>query len=205
MKNSIIIVIFLLLSITVNAQKNELLAAFESSYINEQNRQPSKALENLKEVYESFETNYELNLRLGWLSYITENNNDSEKYYAKAMQLKPLALDAIYGYILPLLVEKKYNDVIRFAEKALTISQNDSRAEYYIGLANYYKKKYIEAEKHLEKAINRYPFDLDINLILGWTKFALGKKNEAKVLFQVAQRHSPNSEVVKSAIELINK
>lgn len=205
MKNSIIIVIFLLLSITVNAQKNELLAAFESSYINEQNRQPSKALENLKEVYESFETNYELNLRLGWLSYITENNNDSEKYYAKAMELKPLALDAIYGYILPLLVEKKYNDVIRFAEKALTISQNDSRAEYYIGLANYYKKKYIEAEKHLEKAINRYPFDLDINLILGWTKFALGKKNEAKVLFQVAQRHSPNSEVVKSAIELINK
>lgn len=205
MKNSFIIIIFLLVSIHSNAQKNELLTAFESSYIYEQNKQASKAIEELKKVYENFESNYELNLRLGWLSYITENQSDSELYYMKAMQLKPLALDAIYGYIQPLLVEKKYDAVIRYSEKALTIAQNDSRAEYFIGLANYYKKKYIKAEKYLEKAINKYPFDLDINLILGWTKFALGKKNEAKVLFQVAQRHSPNNEAVKTAMELIRK
>jgi hypothetical protein len=41
--------------------------------------------------------------------------------------------------------------------------------------------------------------------MLGWAKFALGKKNEAKALFQVAQRHSPNSAAVKTAIDLINK
>ena len=205
MKKIIITVTFLLVSIIINAQKDELLIAFENSYTNEHNQELNKALENLEDVYENYETNYELNLRLGWLSYLTENNNDSEKYYSTAMKLKPLALDAIYGHILPLLQQEKYNDVISLAEKALTVAPNDSRAEYYIGLANYYKKDYIKAENYLEKAINKYPFDLDINLILGWTKYALGKKNEAKVLFQVAQRHSPNNATVKSAIGLINK
>ncbi len=66
-------------------------------------------------------------------------------------------------------------------------------------------KSYLKSEKYLEKAINKYPFDLDINLILGWTKLALGKKNEAKTLFLVAQRNSPNNKRVKTAIELINK
>lgn len=65
---------------------------------------------------------------------------------------------------------------------------NDSRAEYYLGLANYYQKDYLKSERYLEKAINQDPFDVDLNLMLGWTKSALGKKNEAKVLFQVAQR-----------------
>ena len=121
------------------------------------------------------------------------------------MELKPLALEAIYGKILPLIGQEKYNSVIKLSEKALTIAPNDSKAEYFIGLANYHKKNYLKSEKYLEKAINKYPFDLDINLILGWTKFALGKKNEAKSLFQVAQRNSPNNERVKMAIELINK
>lgn len=205
MKKIIITVTFLLVSIIINAQKDELLIAFESSYTNENNQEFNKALENLNDVYENYETNYELNLRLGWLNYLTENHNDSEKYYATAMKLKPLALDAIYGHILPLLQQEKYNEVISLSEKALTVAPNDSRAEYYIGLANYYKKDYLKAEKYLEKAINKYPFDLDINLMLGWTKFAMGKKNEAKVLFKVAQRHSPNNTAVKSAIELINK
>lgn len=205
MKKIILTVTFLLVSIIINAQKDELLIAFESSYTNEYNLDYNKAIKNLSDVYNDNETNYELNLRLGWLNYLVENHNDSEKYYATAMKLKPLALDAIYGHILPLLQQEKYNDVISLAEKALTIAPNDSRAEYYIGLAYYYKKDYLKSEKYLEKAINKYPFDLDINLMLGWTKFALGKKNEAKVLFKVAQRHSPNNASVKSAIELINK
>ena len=53
--------------------------------------------------------------------------------------------------------------------------------------------------------LSKQYFDLHLNLMLGWTKFALGKKNEAKALFQIAERHSPNNIRVKTAIELINK
>lgn len=190
---------------TINAQKNELLNAFEQSQINEKNHDYAKAAYDLESIYLKYMSNYEVNLRLGWLKNSSGDLKESENYYTKAIELKPLALEAIYGKILPLLGQEKYNSVIKLSEKALAIAPNDSKAEYFIGLANYHKKNYLKSEKYLEKAINKYPFDLDINLMLGWTKFALGKKNEAKSLFQVAQRNSPNNERVKMAIELINK
>ena len=205
MKNIILSSAFLCITFLVSAQKDNLVAAFEKSYTNEYNLEYTKAVNDLESVYKENNSNYELNLRLGWLYYLSGNLIESEKYYTNAMGLKPLALEAIYGKILPMLGQEKYNLVLEVAKKAISIAPNDSKAEYYIGLAHYYKKEYLKAEKFLEKAINKYPFDLDINLMLGWTKFALGKKNEAKVLFQVAQRNSPNNVAVKSAIELINK
>jgi len=190
---------------SINAQKNELQMAFVNSYANEKNKEYAKAAYDLEIIYLNHMSNYEINLRLGWLKNSSGDLKDSENYYSKAMALKPLALEAIYGKILPMIGQEKYNKVIQLSEKALSITPNDSKAEYFIGLANYYKKSYLKSEKYLEKAINKYPFDLDINLMLGWTKFALGKKNEAKSLFLIAQRNSPNNKRVKKAIDLINK
>ncbi len=206
MKNTILTSSLLLFfTLGINAQNNKLLKAFEQSYSHEKNMEFTKAAHDLEVIYPTNMANYELNLRLGWLTYLSGNFKESEKFYSKAITLKPFAIEAIYGNILPLLGQKKYTDVIQLANKALTIAPNDSKAEYFIGLANYYKKDYLKAEKYLEKAINKYPFDLDINLMLGWTKFALGKKNEAKLLFQIAQRNAPNSIGVKTALEIISK
>lgn len=191
--------------ISSHAQNNELLKAFEQSYSNEKNKYYSKAANDLELIYLTYMSNFEINIRLGWLRYSSGDHKESEKYYSVAMGLKPLALEAIYGSILPLLEQRNYNKVLKLAEKALSISPNDSKAEYFIGVVHYYKKNYLKSEKYLEKAINKYPFDLDINLMLGWTKFALGKKNEAKLLFQIAQRKSPQNQRVITAIELINK
>ncbi|MDP3352914.1 MAG: tetratricopeptide repeat protein [Flavobacteriaceae bacterium] len=189
----------------LNAQNGELLSVFEKSYTLEYNLEYGKAIASFESVYSKYQSNFETNLRLGWLHYLAGNFKDADKYYSKAVELKPLALEAIYGNILPLLAQGKYNEVLILSNKALSIAPNDSRAEYYIGVVSYYQKDYTKSERFLEKAINKYPFDVDINLMLGWTKFALGKKNEAKVLFQVAQRHSPNSVAVKTALDAINK
>ncbi len=205
MKKTIFTTALLFVLTIINAQRNELLNAFEQSYNNEKNQEYAKSAHDLESIYLNYMSNYEINLRLGWLKNSSGDLKQSENYYTKAMELKPLALEAIYGKILPLLGQEKYNSIIKLSEKALTIAPNDSKAEYFIGLANYHKKNYLKSEKYLEKAINKYPFDLDINLMLGWTKFALGKKNEAKSLFLVAQRSSPNNRRVKTAIELINK
>ena len=196
----------LLLFITIiNAQKNELLTAFQHSYANEKNKEYAKAAYDLESIYLNHMSNYEINLRLGWLKNSSGDLKESEMYYSKAIELKPFAIEALYGKILPLIGQEKYPKVIQLCEKALTIAPNDSKAEYFIGLANYYKKNYLNSEKYLEKALNKYPFDLDINLMLGWTKLALGKKNEAISLFQVAQRNSPDNSRVKTAMDLINK
>ncbi|MDP2088818.1 MAG: tetratricopeptide repeat protein [Flavobacteriaceae bacterium] len=196
---------FLFVIFSGNAQNGDLLSAFEKSYIHEINQDYIKSISSLEALYTKYPSNFETNLRLGWLHYLSGNFKDSDKYYSKAVELKPLALEAIYGNILPLLAQGKYNEVLILSNKALSIAPNDSRAEYYIGVVSYYQKDYPKSERFLEKAINKYPFDLDLNLMLGWTKFALGKKNEAKALFQVAQRNSPNSTAVKTALDAINK
>ncbi len=196
--------LFFIINIS-NAQDNKLLTAFTDSYAFETNLKYDKAANILERVYLNYISNYEINYRLGWLRYSAGNFKESENYYKKALEIKPLSLEAIYGLILPLIGQQKYNSIIKLSEKALSITPNDSRAEYFLGLAYYYKKNYIKSEKYLEKAINKYPFDLDINLMLGWTKFALGKKNEAKSLFLTAQRNSPYNQRVKTAINLINK
>jgi len=205
MKKAILTSTFLLILTIINAQKNELLSAFEESYKIEKNQEYSNAARDLEAIYLKYISNYEINLRLGWLRNSSGDLKLSINYYSKAMELKPLAIEAIYGKILPLIGQGKYNKVIQLAKKALVIAPNDSKAEYYMGLGYYYEKNYLKSEKYLEKAINKYPFDLDINLMLGWTKLALGKKNEAKSLFLVAQRNSPDNRRVKTAIELINK
>jgi tetratricopeptide (TPR) repeat protein len=190
---------------TSHAQENKLLTAFTDSYAFETNLEYNKAANLLEKIYLNYISNYEINYRLGWLRYSAGDFKESENYYKKAMEIKPLSLEAIYGMILPLISQQKYNSVIKLSEKALSIAPNDSRGEYFLGLAYYYKKNYTKSEKFLEKAINKYPFDLDINLMLGWTKFALGKKNEAKSLFLTAQRNSPYNHRVKTALNLINK
>ena len=205
MKKLLLTSILLSIITIINAQNKELLTAFKQSYSNEKNKEYAKAAHDLEVIYLNHISNYEVNLRLGWLKNLSGDLKDSENYYSKAIELKPLALEALYGKILPLIGQEKYSKVIQLSEKALSIAPNDSKAEYFIGLANYYKKSYLKSEKYLEKAINKYPFDLDINLMLGWTKFALGKKNEAKSLFLIAQRNSPNNKRVKKAIDLINK
>lgn len=197
---------FILFQFTIgSAQQKNLLSAFEASYAFQANLEYENAFDVLQKVYPDNLINYELNLRLGWLSYMLGEFNRSEAYYTKALEIKPLSLEALNGKILPLLAKQKYNDVIKLSEKSLSISPNNSKAEYYIGVANYYLKDYVKSEKYLEKAINKFPFNLDINLMLGWTKFAMGKKNEAKVLFMVAQRNSPHNPSVITAIDLINK
>ncbi len=205
MKKIIATTIILLTSILIHAQQVKLPEAFGESYTYENNLEYGKAANSLEKIYLSHISNYEINLRLGWLKYSDGDYKSSINYYTKAIELKPLSLEAIYGKALPLLSQQKYKSILKLADKALSIAPNDSRAEYFKGLAYYYKKDYVKSEKYLEKAINKYPFDLDINLMLGWTKFALGKKNEAKSLFLVAQRNSPDNPRVKTALDLINK
>ncbi len=205
MKKLIVTTILILTFSFIYAQQMKLPQAFEESYTYEYNLEYGKAVNILEKIYLSHISNYEMNLRLGWLKYSDGDFKNSLNYYTKALELKPLSLEAIYGKMLPLLSQQKYSSMIKLADKALAISPNDSRAEYFKGLAYYYKKDYVKSEKNLEKSINKYPFDLDINLMLGWTKLALGKKNEAKALFLVAQRNSPTNHRVKTALNVINK
>jgi tetratricopeptide (TPR) repeat protein len=170
--------------------------AFAASYLAEGKYNYTEAINQIVNVY--VEQSYEMNLRLGWLYFQSKNFTNSQKFYEKAIGLKPYAIEAKFGLIKPLAALESWDKVIKQYETILSIDPQNTVANYYLGYALYNRKQYDTAIKHFEKVVNLYPFDYENTLMLAWTYYRIGKNNDAKVLFNKVLLMSPND---ASAIE----
>lgn len=175
--------------------------AFEKSYFLEYSGEYQKAIDLLKGVYS--EESYEINLRLGWISYMAGFFTESTAYYQKAIDLKPLSIEAKFGYVYPASalgnweqVKKQYNDI-------LNIDPQNSLTNYRMGSIYYGNEDYTTALKYFEKVVNLYPFDHDALLMYAWTNLKLGKLREAEVLFQKVIMNKPNDESALEGLSMI--
>lgn len=174
---------------------------FEKSYLYEYSGDYSKAIDGLKTVYS--EESYEINLRLGWLTYMAGFFTESTAYYQKAIELKPLSIEAKFGYVYPASalgnweqVKKQYNDILQ-------IDDQNTVANYRLGSIYYGNEDYTTALKYFEKLVNLYPFDYDGLLMYAWTNLKLGKFREAEVLFNKVLMNRPNDISALEGLELI--
>ena len=191
LKKQVILIIFLGLTQSLSAQTEVVLQkAFSASYIAEGKYLYTDAISQITNVYQ--EQSYEMNLRLGWLYYLTKNYTNSINYYEKAISLKSYAIEAKFGLIKPLAAIESWDKVIKQYESILNIDPQNTIANYYLGYALYNRKQYNLALKNFEKVVNLYPFDYDNNLMLAWTYLKLGKTNEAKMVFNKVLLMSPN-------------
>ncbi|MBX9732594.1 MAG: tetratricopeptide repeat protein [Chitinophagaceae bacterium] len=185
LKKQIGITAMMLLSFSAWAQSDATIQkAFRDSYTQENNKLYGEAIATLNKVYE--ENNYEINLRLGWLFYNNKNYTQSQNYYAKAVSLKPYAIEAKFGLIKPLYALENWDKVLSTYEDILKVDAQNVTANYWVGVIQYNRKKYEQAARHFEKVVNLYPFDYDSNHMLAWTYLNLGKNNDAKTLFNKA-------------------
>jgi tetratricopeptide (TPR) repeat protein len=175
--------------------------AFEKSYFYEYSGEYQKAIDLLKGVYVA--DSYEINLRLGWISYMAGFFTESTAYYQKAMEMKPLSIEAKLGFVYPASalgnweqVKKQYNDI-------LTIDPQNTIANYRMGSIYYGNEDYTTALKYFEKVVNLYPFDHDALLMYGWANLKLGKLREAEVLFQKVIMNKPNDESALEGLGMI--
>jgi len=175
--------------------------AFEKSYLYEYSGDYSKAIDGLKTVYS--EESYEINLRLGWLTYLAGFFTESTAYYQKAIELKPLSIESKFGYVYPASalgnweqVKKQYNDILQ-------IDDQNTIANYRLGSIYYGNEDYTTALKYFEKIVNLYPFDYDGLIMYAWTNLNLGKFREAEVLFNKVLMNTPNDESALQGLELI--
>ncbi len=191
LKKLFVLISFLGLSNYLNAQTDAVVQkAFSASYIAEGKYNYTEAISQISNVYQ--EQSYEMNLRLGWLNYLTKNYTSSISYYEKAAALKSYAIEAKFGLIKPLSALESWDKVIKQYEAILNIDPQNTVANYYLGYALYSRKQYNLAVKNFEKVVNLYPFDYDNNLMLAWTYLKLGKNNEAKLVFNKVLIMSPN-------------
>ncbi|MBK9291907.1 MAG: tetratricopeptide repeat protein [Bacteroidetes bacterium] len=191
LKKTLLSLVFLMLATAGGAQDFEKLSkAFESSFAAETKGEYHQAIQALLNVYRP--DSYELNLRLGWLHYMSGRFTDALPYYQKSIDLMPVSIEARLGYVLPAAalgnwaqVEKQYRDILK-------IDPMNTTANYRMGLIHYGRQEYAQALRFFEKVLNLYPFDYDTVIMVAWTHLRSGQLREAKVMFQKALLIRPN-------------
>ena len=186
----------MMLSTVAFSQDNSLEDVFTQSYYSEKQGNYTLAISAMKKVYDA--NSYEINLRLGWLSYGAGLYKESLNYYQIAVNLIPYSIEAKTGLVYPALVLGNMSQVIEQYNKILEIDSQNSNANYQMGYIFYNKKDYQNAFKYFEKVVNLYPFSYDGLLMFAWTNYQLGKTREAHVLFNKVLLLSPGD---KSALE----
>ncbi|MCK7534433.1 MAG: tetratricopeptide repeat protein [Marinilabiliales bacterium] len=158
--------------------------AFTRSYSYEKEGNYDEAASALIEVYD--EQSYEINLRLGRLYYNAGSFIESMDHYKKAIDLKPYALEARFGYVYPATAVGNLSQVEEQYRRILTVDPMNTAANYWSGMIYHNREQYEMALKHFRKVVNLYPFDYDSTIMYAWTHFKMGNLREAKVLFQQA-------------------
>lgn len=195
-------VVLLLFGMTAHAQDYKSIEdTFQKSYQLENNGEYSKAINLLKGIYD--EESYEINLRLGWLTYLSGLFTESIPYYQKCIQLKPMSIEARLGIVNPAASMGNWSQVEKYYNEILKIDPANSTVNYRMGVIYYGKEDYQTAFKYLEKVVNHYPFDYDSVIMLAWINYKLGKKREAKVLFQKALLIKPGDDSAVEGLGLI--
>ncbi len=177
------------------------IAAFSESYVKEKAGKYGEAVSALKTCYDA--SSYEINLRLGWLTYLQGQFTESLAYYNKAADLMPYAIESRLGVVLPASSMGNWDLVIDQYNKILSIDPNNTVTLYRLGLISYDKKDYKQAYQYFEKVVNLYPFDYQSIIMLAWSNYRLGKTREAKVLFYKALLYYPDDASAKEGLGLI--
>ena len=175
--------------------------AFKQSYALEKGQDYKGAIASLRQVYVA--DAYEINLRLGWLSYLAGQLPESVEYYNKAISSKPYAIEPKLGLVLPLSVQGKWSEVEDIYLKILQIDPQNTLVNYRLGLIYYNRGNFDKADPYLEKVVNLYPFDYDGLILLAWNKLKLQKSREAKILFQKVLLNSPDDASAMEGLKLI--
>jgi len=200
--STVIIMFFVAATSGQSANFETTVKGFQASYLSEATGDLQSAIDDLKKVYQ--EDSYEINLRLGWLSYSAGLFTESASYYNRAIGLKSFAIEPRFGVILPTAAMGNWETVITQYKKILEIAPSNTIAMHRLGLVYYGRNEYDKAEVLFDKVVNLFPFDYDGLSMLAWTKFQLKKYREAKVLFNKALMNSPGGQSALEGLELLD-
>jgi tetratricopeptide (TPR) repeat protein len=201
-KKTLLLSVFLCLASIIYGQDSKtIIKAFSESYVYEKNANYKDAIGSLKDVYDP--ASYHLNLRLGWLYYVSGDFTASAAYYQRAIELKPYAVEARFGLTYPASSMGNYAMLKEQYIKILEIDPGNTRASYYFGLIHYEAGEFEMAARHFEKVVNLYPYDEESVLMFAWSKYRLGKLREAEVLFNTVMMIDPENESAAEGLDLI--
>ena len=169
-------------SLNGNAQDSKVMQeAFAKSFMAEDKGDYKNALQAIQSIYS--DKSYLVNLRIGWLSYLNKDYVNSVVYYKKAIALMPTATEPLWGLCNPLVAQEKWVELENNYKLIIRFDPKNSLVNYRLGMIYFYRKNYVEAIKYFDVTLTLFPLDYDAINMSAWTNYYLGKKEEAKVLF----------------------
>lgn len=191
----------LLASFTISAQAfQEMSDAFQKSYALEAQAKYDASADVLKKLSGD---NYEVQLRLGWLYYLSGKWDLAQSHYKRAAQLRPASLEPLLGQVNVNVAREDWNLVEQAYLNILKLDAKNVNANYQLGLIYYVRKNYTKALTYFSVYLNQYPFTYDAVHMSAWTHYFLGKTTEAKVLFQKCLLVKPNDPSALEGLSLI--
>ncbi len=182
------------------SSNSELEGVFLKSYELSEKSDNKGAAAILKSSYDK--SNYFLNLRLGWLSYLSGSYLEAVQYYKTASELKPEAIEPLLGLAIPTEAMGNKNDLKTIYETILKKDPMNTSVHYKLGNLYYGKQEYDSAYVHFEKVVDLYPFDYDGLLMYAWANYQVGKNPEARILFYKVLCLSPGDQSAMRGLTL---
>ncbi len=205
---SIIGIFFVVLALTstvFSEKQDNRITAFNNSISYAEKNNLDKAITELTNIYSQYAGDYLINLRLGYLYYLTKKYDESIKYYTKAIEVRDgNTIEAYLGLTLPFAGKEKWEEVVKIYHKILALDENNYTANLRLGQIFLNRKDYTNADKYLARVFKAYPSDYEANLSYGWNLFYLGRKSEAKERFVYVLMLSKNDASATEGLKLVN-
>ncbi len=175
--------------------------AYYRSYQYEKVQDYENAIRALMPVYKAYPEGYTINLRLGWLYYLSGRYANALEHYGKAVQTAPMAVEPRLGYMLPLLAQGRYAEVEQVAYHVLNTDYYNYYGNLRLAFALRMQQKWELAEAVTRKMLTLYPTDISFLTELGLIRDALGARAEARAIFQDVLILDPENETARAYLQ----
>ena len=183
----------------------EISNAYHNSFKYEKEKDYDNSIKAIIPVFESYPKGYTVNLRLGWLYYLKGAFKNSKVHYNKALSIVPTSVEAMLGLSLPLIAQKRWEDVVKLMYKILKIDYYNFYGNLRLSLALRNLSKYSEAQKIDEKMLAIYPANVTFLTELAVNIYKQGKYTYAKSLFGDVLTLDPENSVAKMYLKKIEE
>ncbi len=174
----------LILNLSFGLSYEEIKKAYEKSYFYEKVGDYKDAIRVLMAVYEAYPDAYTVNLRLGWLYYLWGKYKNSEFHYKKAIKAIPSSVEAKLGLSLPLLAQKRWNEVESLMYQVISTDYYNYYGNLRLCLALREQKKYNLVIAISQKMLAIYPTSVPFLVFLAEGYYFIGDKKRALSLFK---------------------
>jgi tetratricopeptide (TPR) repeat protein len=193
--------IIILISVVISLFALDVKKAYYDSYNYEKMGDYKDAIKVLIPVYKKYPNGYTLNLRLGWLFYLSKKYQNALDHYKKASLVAPYSIEAKLGIMKTYMAAGDYNNALKIGDVVLKTDYYNFYGNYYEILSLMAKKEYKPALSLTNKMLSLYPSNVLYLVLLG-KLYYISDKKEAKKIFENVLILDPTNITAK---EYLNK